>query len=318
MKKTKFLTAILAAAMLTATLTACGNETEDNAVTPEEPETVTESGETDETVDTPVANGYNDYNQDLEGEFVVDVEGVKFDLAVAKELNNQYGEEGGELTPEEALEKHNSDEFYHASWDFALFQPSMGVGYNSIDNPDFVDAETFELSVELPENTNGLVQVREGDVISGLTAKNVEFSYTYYTPSGWGDFTFSSNIDFDGEIVLSGYIGAAEDEGEFYVSAGDIFFYPDPSFAEILPLSQTLFGQSLESDFQWLGDFYVYTDVPRIRLGTLYDEEYNDVDISAIPNDGTMKHAEVKLTDINAHYNVNFGLRVTAKIVEIN
>jgi len=331
MKKTKFLTAILVAAMLTATLTACGNETEDNAVTPEEPETVTESGEQGEQPEeTDVSE--NNAAEEATGEFVVDVNDYyKFDLEQAVSLYGEVdGTYGVEITPAEAYERHNINSNqelnddgrveglnYGAIWDFGVFQPPAAKNYNSIDNPGFVDTETFELNVEPIENTIPPFVVREGDVINGQTVQDLEFSYEYYSPAGVGDgLDPSGHFNLDGELVLSGYIIAATMEGN-YITPEDILFYPDSESAEKLFFSESLLGVHSGAKLKWCNDFYSYSDIPTFLLGTLQDEEYSNVDLSKIPNDGSAKKVEVTLTDVTVRCS-NVRWTITAKIAEIN
>ncbi|MCL2108564.1 MAG: hypothetical protein FWH20_04370 [Oscillospiraceae bacterium] len=317
--KTKIIACILITAML-ITLSACSDDTANGggSTTPQATDNPETPASEPETPETPEIFDGDEVDPNLAGDFVVDVEGVKFDLAEAAYLDDVFGEDGGDLTPETALQKHNNNEYYNATWDYAVFQPSMGVGFNSIDNPDFVDKETYEVSVELPENTNAPVKIKVGDELNGLTVTLVDFGYTRFSPSGWGDFLFHTYLEFDGYTTLGGYLGAAVSEDAFYIQPGDIFFYPDPDFAEVLPFSINLFNMPLDDEFQWFGDFFVYTDIPRIRLGTLNSDDYSSDLVALIPADGSMKHVQLKLTDLTVNYKSNTGLRLEARIEEIN
>jgi|GEM_PF-2000847 len=315
MKKTKFFAAILAAVLLIATLTACGGENSGK-----EPP-ITEGTEISETSEVPETTGTSETQEEEMSEYAVEILGYTLDLETAELSDGDpYNATYASLTPEEAFLRHQSDvETYQAYWsnEFAFTRKSMGVGYNSIDDPDFVNTETFELNVDpLPENTNELIKISVGDVIDGLTVTGTSFSYRHNATGETAiDKQYTTSFALDGEVTLTGYIGVAcEEEG--YIQSGDIFFYPDPEMAEKLPFSASTFEEPVS--LTWLNDFYIYTDIPRFTLGSIYGEMYQDVDISAIPNDGTMNHVEIKLTDVGFSTPHIRELMVTARIVEIN
>ncbi|MCL2018844.1 MAG: hypothetical protein FWG70_03700 [Oscillospiraceae bacterium] len=260
-------------------------------------------------------------DDELSGDFVVDVRGTKFNLADAVSL---IGDEG-ELTPEQAVQKHNNDEYYSAQWDFMLYQPSLGINYNSLDNPEvFIDdpnTVNIEIALEPPVNTNPMVKFNDGDVLNGLTVKNLNdgygFGYTYHFPDGFSDFSVSMGYELVGETTMSGYVIAAMSDDVVYVYPGDIYFFPDTESVKDFPLSKTFLGNMRDDYVFWVDDFLTYTDIPLFHLGALTDEEYRDVDLRAIPDDGTPIRVEVTLTDIKVGYPAKGGLRVTARIVGI-
>jgi len=323
MKKTRFFTAIIAAAMLTAALTACGGEQPEAPVTPDEPETVTESGEQGEQPEeTDVSE--NNAAEEPGGEFVVEIEGIKFDLAAASSLRNQEQEE---ITAEEAYALHQAGENYGASWEgMALVKQSSGESLNSIDNPDaFVEGHPsnplMTVNEEIPLNTNEVKTVYDGDVIDGLTVKNASYGYLIARGADTEIITFSNfgcGYELDGELTLTGYIIVAA-ELEPPAEIGDILFFPDAESAAGVSFLSIVPGDSSPSHYAMsVGDFHVYNEDLTIMLGTIFDEEYADVDLSTIPEDGTAKQVEVTFSGIEVRQNDQVGAGIFARIVEIN
>ncbi|MCL2018489.1 MAG: hypothetical protein FWG70_01910 [Oscillospiraceae bacterium] len=311
----KKLTVTLILILLTMSLlSSCGGDTgngdtgtpvENNAGTPNPTEN---NGET--------VSGTE--NEEITGDYVIDIYGVKFDFEKASRFLNPQGSQLAalsqeeDITAEEAFERSQSGERYAAVWDgVALIKKSSGEGVNSVDNPEAFDLEAYEVLVSLPENTNNTGKISDGDSLDGLTVKNSRI--TILAPGETARTDVWNYFELDGEITLSGYIVAAQEEA-MYVGVGSIFFFPDPDSG----LSFLTNPRNSMPFMFWQGDFFEYSDMMAFRLGTIYDEEYSGVDLRAIPDDGSALRVSVTLTDIVFSLGGGlFGDGLWARIVEI-
>ncbi len=102
---------------------------------------------------------------------------------------------------------------------------------------------------------------------------------------------------FDGSVALTGWCSIAP-EGEGYIFKRDIIFVPDGESHE-LPVINNILDENrnvslisgMEKNFSWLGEY----DSP-IRLKNA--EDYQNLDLSGFPADGTFVKVEVTIEGI--------------------
>jgi len=276
--------------ILAIALTACAktNTPPETSSPTTPPPTDTTSSAESETTDTSVT-GETD-----EGIYI-DYLGVKIDVS-----------------------EYKHDDMYYGSYeDYTYARKPTGVSFNSVDNPDFYDPETMELKVDYPE-VNPIEKVKLGDKFGTLTATNTQF---YFQRGIGGDNNIwqecASIIDYEGDITLKGYVFTAT-VSEGYDTKGDIFFIPDSDLVKDIPFPVRYYNYN--PCFYQIndGDFVIYTDSPYMTLGSLLDEAYAKIDLSAIPDDGTAKYAEITLNGLHFMANDQTGCRYDAAIVKCN
>lgn len=133
-----------------------------------------------------------------------------------------------------------------------------GFTYVYIPRPsvDFMaNPELFEMSEdgkyhyyigeELPDSYE-FTRVNVGDKIGGLTVKSAS---SYFKPSGYEgseQYYAHGNIEFEGELELTGFVIVDEEHELYPGTGGNTFFYPDSASSVKIPRAQ--FDLDLEND----------------------------------------------------------------------
>jgi len=279
---------ILALALTAYDKTATSPETS-SPTTP--PPTDTTSSAESETSDTSVKK---EETEEKDEGIYIDYLGVKIDVS-----------------------EYKHDDMYYGSYeDYTYARKSTGISFNSIDNPDFYDPETMELKVDYPE-VKPIEKVKIGDKFGTLTVTKTQF---YFQRGIGGDNNIwqecASIVDYEGDITFKGYVSVTT-VAEGYSEKGDISFLPDSVFFKDIPFPVNANTQPLFYYYN-NGDLIIYSDSPYMSLGSLYDEAYAKIDLSAIPNDGTAKHIEITLTGLHFISNDQTGSHYEATIVKCN
>jgi len=196
--------------------------------------------------------------------------------------------------------------------DYAYARKTTGVSYNSADDPDFYDAETFELKIDYCE-LNPVEKIKVGDKFGDLTVSKTRFGYQGTISDGELIYQeCDSAVDYAGSVTLKGYASVTT-VTEGYETKGDISFLPDSDSFKDIPYpinAYTRLGLRYYND----GGLVIYSDSPVMSLGSLYDKRYANADLSAISDDGTARYVEVTLTDLQFDSNDQIGSRYSAVI----
>lgn len=214
--------------------------------------------------------------------------------------------------------KQDNDMYYGSYEDYTYARKPTGFGFNSIDNPGFYDPETMELKVDYPE-TNPIEKIKIGDKFGTLTVTKTQFYFQRGRNANdntiWQEC--ASFVEYEGDITLKGYVFTAT-ASEGYDTKGDIFFIPDSNLVKDIPFP--VYAYNNKPCFYQINDsdLVIYTDSPYMTLGSLLDEAYARIDLSAIPDDGTAKYIEIALTGLHLIANDQTGSRYDAKIVKCN
>lgn len=171
--------------------------------------------------------------------------------------------------------------YYAFPQGYISFFDGEGI-YNSIDDPDMFDAETWAfLGENKPAVESGTVKVTEGDTAGEMTVGATNFVCIDF--NGEVSIGDANLIFLEGEMELAGYITQyTADDG--YFSDGDIVFYPTELPEQFPVYWGAKWGVCAEKDF------LIYTPI-WFRAGNV--EDY-DFDTSCIPENHEV--APVKLT----------------------
>lgn len=162
---------------------------------------------------------------------------------------------------------------------------------NSIENPElFTDDEDPE--APSPEKSD-YFRAKIGDSFGELTLRQASVAYNPAKATDYmeaGNYLMYSVAEFDGEITVTGYITANITNDQEYTEDGEITFIPDGSAWEKYPVPYHKGGIRYMKN----NDRFV-SSAPIISLGTLND--YN-IDLSAIPDDGSFAKVTVTMKDL--------------------
>ncbi len=200
---------------------------------------------------------------------------------------------GAYVKPEEMLKENYYTIIYN---NFTYLTKSLGVSYNSFD--DTYNSETGVFDVEVPEQNHEWFKVYPGDKFESLTVKEVSVDYDSYGGKVYdGDF----RVKFSGSLTVTGYINCIIKDGGF-VGKGDIIFCVDAETWGDIPIMMRkgISGRLPNVRYKAeMDDFRYSSDIGAIKLGNIYRDDYSDVDLGLIPDDGSYRHVTVKLTDLN-------------------
>ncbi|MCM1055486.1 MAG: hypothetical protein NC394_08195 [Bacteroides sp.] len=166
--------------------------------------------------------------------------------------------DGSRVGPDEASETFGDKIVY----DFAYLRYAKPIFFNTIDEPEIFDFDTYSFLVPDDETLHvgyGYFKVEAGDVLeNGLTVKSASLGYER------GEYT--SRIVLKGEITLEGILSRRN---------GMIEFYPDPS-KNAVPM---IFAEGSELSEAVLPNYY--TDLDNFALVSGAEKIYPSNDIYA-------------------------------------
>jgi len=304
-------------------LTACANS-ETPAPIPETPPPAENTASSEKT--TTVTSETAAISEADKKYFVTGAYGETLDLREAERISYWDGEkeEDVELTPDEAAEK---SEYIVSFNGFCYAAKSSGISYNSFDNP-----EMFSINPDDPFQTAlkddiqyayEYKRVNVGDKFGGLTVTDALYSLSIANGKVYEHRT--SEITFDGEITLTGYIECSVSRA-MYMEPGYLFFYPDVITTEDLPvvvnpnaaMSVRLVGTAYDEEKADGWDFtnvLYYCGDSGMFFGSIFDDIYKSMDLSDIPTDGSLTYVSVTMKDLSVRYS-EVGLRWTTAVIE--
>lgn len=304
----KKITAILLTAALLAALTGCNNAEENSASVPgsdngsssivpsgtestgssesdgsSESKNGSESKEVPESTADGVPESSDDSesvpdvpeNRQPEGEptFLIGLDGEPIYTSEITQMT-AYSLEKKEEVPTDTLDPEN----------FSAVCEGFTYVYMPRPSVDFMVApELFETSEdgerhyyigeELPDSYE-FTRVNVGDEIGGLTVKAAR---SYFSTSGYDDceqYYRLGNIEFEGDIELTGFVTVTEESPLYPENGGGIFFYPDSASSVKIP--HTVFDLNFEDEYKarhYVGNSFHgwYGDGDAIFLGNIAD-----------------------------------------------
>lgn len=317
MKKSKIVPILLSALLLTACQPAAEPVTENTGtssgtvITPP-PETTSatqeQQPETSQTaaqsLDAPLYD--KDYFLGLTSEKIYYKDASKI----------KYGEK--QPTLDEVIENNYRAWWTYDGWSYASLP--CGIALNSIDNEYDTEKGEF-VGVQIPDNYEyNYFAVHENDEFGGLTVNHASITLFESAVKQYPNVV-DMQIGFSGEKTVTGYITAQVFE-EGYMREGNIYFRFDEGQWDDMPIlvSQSDNGHipsPVQYDDGSDSGFYYQSDTPLSNFGSILTD-YPDIDLSAIPLDGSWAHVKVTITDIfmdnaeNREY-----IPLSAKIVNI-
>lgn len=252
----KKITAILLTAALLAVLTGC-NSAEGNSesapdpvgqsspTAPSQPESSGESAPESADSSESVSDVPEKRQPDGEPTFLKGLDGEPIYTSEITQIT-AYDLEKREEIPTDKLDPEN---FSAVCEGFTyVYMPRPSVDFMS--DPELFKAdesgERYEyIGEELPDSYE-FTRVNAGDKIGGLTVKSAS---SYFKPSGYEgseQYYAHGNIEFEGEVELTGFVVVTEEHPLYPENGGKIFFYPDSASSVKIPRAQ--FDLDLEND----------------------------------------------------------------------
>ncbi len=197
----------------------------------------------------------------------------------------------GSRVPKETAKKIDD---HFARFDYSFIRYARPIYIDSTISEIYDDEhESFYLygQVVFPE----YVKVKAGDVLkNGLKVKSAEMSLRYLEePYGF----VLSEIPLEGSVTWEGFL-YCKFEDDFYYTAGDLYFYPDPTLNDFIPVNACNI-ESLNASHDDKTGFSFVQDSCRIKLGNI---EELDKDISGYFKEQEYVKVKVTLTNIMLRY----------------
>ena len=206
----------------------------------------------------------------------------------------------------------------HVTYGLAYMSYGSPVFATSLDNDDWKsDGDGFSDvldwlrcrrdEAEKSFSDHNFFMVKPGDKLeNGLVVKSAETDYTALLPAALEEWNndpfgteynpyFGSRIEFDGTLNLEGVLYKYEGDPQYFSLQNDVFFYPDTTKNEFVPMYQTeITAELLDSDvavihdgWYYLGNLDGYGDLPGV-----------DYDVNEIFGDKNYVRVKITLKDI--------------------
>lgn len=200
---------------------------------------------------------------------------------IVPDLNNEiipaYPEElvslpdGTEISKSETFKAYGTAENPILEFAFGFMRYGEPIFDNTIDDADCFDFDTMTFNNDNTEN-EGLTyfKVKEGDVLdNGLTVTKARYRVTWED----GQRYVSNIVEFNTDTGYNTYEGILRyfPEDDYMISAGDLYFYPDPSGSVRVPLLFTDSYSEGEPISFVDGDTALRTDGGVICVGNVND-----------------------------------------------
>lgn len=284
---------ILVSILLAAVMTACGNSPESSVP------------DADKGPESAMTGGIT-YKGSASGEtFLKGLDGKPIKVSEITSL----ADKNYELTA--VLDENNFGRAECNGFAYA-FEPS--VCYEGSEDPELFDGDVY--IGKDAERSSEFMKVSTGDKFGTLTVKSALTVFsTINTDLGSGYYYEGSEIDFDGEITLTGWISIPSIDPKYPNVSLDISFYCDNE--KKLPLSVDFVCNPKYGGYYHKpgGTIKIYTDIPEIYLGKYSDY---DLDFQGLKEGDSRVKAEITVTDIRMICGIQGnGGKVTAKITDI-
>lgn len=252
----KKITAILLTAALLAVLTGC-NSAEGNSesapdpvgqsspTAPSQPESSGESAPESADSSESVSDVPEKRQPDGEPTFLKGLDGEPIYTSEITQIT-AYDLEKREEIPTDKLDPENFSAVCEGFTYVYIPRPSVDF----MANPELFETSEdgeyhYYIGEELPDSYE-FTRVNVGDKINGLTVKAAS---SRFEPSGYEgseQYYAHGNIEFEGEVELTGFVVVTEEHPLYPENGGKIFFYPDSASSVKIPCVQ--FDLDLEND----------------------------------------------------------------------
>ncbi|MDE7362775.1 MAG: hypothetical protein K2N38_12670 [Oscillospiraceae bacterium] len=317
----KKITAILLTTALLAALTGCGktegnsesvpsSDTPSGSTAPSKPES-SEDGVPESSDSAEIDPGVPEKQQpDGEPTFLIGLDGEPIYTSEITQIF-AFDPEIGESVQVDRLDRESFSEAVCEGFTY-VYTPRPSVNFMS--HPELFEASEdgeyyYYIGEELPDSYE-FTRVNVGDKIGDLTVKAAS---SYFAPSGYEgseQFYEQGNIEFEGEVELTGFVRVTEEHPLYPENGGKIFFYPDSASSIKIPC--TLFDINYEDEY--MARHYVnnsfygwYGDGADIFLG-------NIADIDSELREGDMY---VKVRVVVGDIIVNLGAEAVIREIEL-
>lgn len=221
------------------------------------------------------------------------------------------------LTPEEA-EKQDIVFCDYEGFTYGVY--SKGNFLNSFDDEFDSDERKFK-NVPTETPTYELNKISVGDTYGPLTV--TEASCTLVPMKVDNPFPsdlclIKTDLKYSGEITLTGYVRTST-YGEGYAEDGEIFLYLDEDCMSDIPYIVYTKNENVHEYRTYFNEYFqTRTDIPWLRLGTVYDSAYSSLDLTMIPQRGSgVAHVKVTISDIEMRAGETVFSYIKGKIVNI-
>ena len=255
----KKITAILLTTALLAVFTGCNNTEGNSESVPNSDDpsslTATSQSESSTTESVPESTDSSESVPDVpekqqpDGEPTI-LKGPDGEPVYTSEITQltTYSLEKGEEVSTDTLDPEN---FSAVCEGFTyVYTPRPSVDFMS--HPELFEANEdgdryYYIGEELPDSYE-FTRVNVGDKIDGLTVKAASSSFENLGYEDSEQFYAQGNIEFEGDVELTGFIVVTEENPLYPENGGKIFFYPDSASSVKIP--HILFDINYEDDYK--------------------------------------------------------------------
>ncbi len=290
------ITAIILTTVLPAALTGCNNAEENSesvpssdngssSTAPSEPESSAVESAPESVNSSESVPSVSEVKQpDGEPTFLKGLDGEPIYTSEISQIF-VYDTEKGERIPTDQLDRDSFSDVVCEGFTY-VYIPRPSVDFMS--DPKLFEASEegdryYNIGEELPDSSE-FIRVNVGDKLGGLTVKAASSSFENLGYEDSEQFYAQGNIEFEGEVELTGFIVVSEGNPLYPESGGKILFYPDSESSVKIP--RTLFDINYEDDYKARhyvdNSFYGwYGDGGGLSLGNIseIDSELRDGDM---------------------------------------
>lgn len=245
----KIITAILTITML-ASLTACNAENSSNDTSSRNISSDSDSSQNSDTVSSENSENTESTPVESRGEPMF-FSGLNGETIYSNEITTVIDSDFNETTIDNITPENFSQAICEG---FCYLSEPCGISRTELDNPD-----SWAGSLNCTDIPQGILRpeykrLNVGDTFCGLTIKKAS---TKFLGSGPNNF-WICNVEFDGELTLTGYIHINHD-GDYAVGEGDLQFLIDDK-CSILPgnpdTSESYVSPEPHTVFKYNGFYY--------------------------------------------------------------
>lgn len=256
--------------------------------------------------------------------------GLAGDRILKSEISTVFTNNGSDCAPADLTEEIFSgvlcDGFVY------IAEPSK-TARNDRDNENVYDSANKEFTDMTSEPVKNYVRMNVGDTVCGLTLKEAQVNFARGSEQmmfelkdgsqklgselGMPEIFFNGgSAKFEGEIVMNGYICCAA-KNDYGIGVGEIVFVPSDGEANFPIMSYRLDG---DNGFHHITQVYSLSDLTwQNEFGYMHLGNANSTtaDISALPDNGSFIKAQVTVNNFELSCGVNFVNTVKADIVDV-
>ena len=214
--------------------------------------------------------------------------------------------------PTSVLDENNFGKAECSGFAYA-FEPA--VFYEKSEHPELFNNDVYIGKEE--EQSSEFIRVNTGDKFGTLTVKSARAVFsTGNTDFGEEYYYEGSEIEFDGEITLTGLISIPSINPHYPSVILDMSFYCDDE--KKLPLSVNYVINPEYGGYYHIPNsrMNIYSDIPELSLGKYQD--YDDLDFQGLKEGDSWVKAEITVTDVKMKFGIQGYMGpVTAALIDV-